>query len=75
VSKEWGSLQCQFLLNGGHVDILAEALLTALLVDRPGRIILTGVGPDIVFYLTYPLWLVARGEALDALSIRDSDSP
>lgn len=44
------------------MDPLTHVLVTRIFVDRRPTTLLAGVLADAPFYLTYPWWLLARGE-------------
>ena len=58
------------------MDLITHALLSRILVGREAAIIAAGVAPDLPFYLTYPPWVIARGEAAQSLVSGDwPDAP
>ena len=57
------------------MDLLTHALLTWKLVDGDPSVVLAGVGPDIPWYLTYPVWLLAKGQAVQALKTGEWPEP
>jgi hypothetical protein len=44
------------------MDPLTHVLVTRIFVGRRPTTLLAGVAADAPFYLTYPWWLLARGE-------------
>jgi hypothetical protein len=57
------------------MDILTHILLTRSLVGKQPRVLMAGVAPDAPFYLTYPAWVVARGETAHALTTNQWPDP
>ncbi len=58
------------------MDPLTHTLLTHKFVSRrPAIALLVANGPDLVFYLTYPAWVLAQGRGLDAIRAGDWPDP
>ncbi len=53
------------------MDLLTHTLLTKKLIGKRPRVLLAGIGPDISWYLTYPVWVLAQGKAHQALVTGD----
>jgi hypothetical protein len=49
------------------MDPLTHLLITRKLVGTDRHVILAGLAADLPFYLTYPPWLVVRGEFVKAV--------
>ena len=49
------------------MDPVSHLLVTRKLVGDSPRAMLFGLGPDAAFYLTYPIWVILRGDAGEAL--------
>jgi hypothetical protein len=50
------------------MDLLTHTLLTRKLVGKRFGVMLAGIGPDIPWYATYPVWVIAQGKARHALT-------
>jgi hypothetical protein len=50
------------------MDLLAHTLLTRKLVSKRLGVMLAGIGPDILWYFTYPVWVIAQEKARHALT-------
>jgi hypothetical protein len=57
------------------MDLLTHALLTRKLVSKRFHVLLAGVGPDVPWYFTYPVWVVAQGKAHHALTSSEWPDP
>jgi hypothetical protein len=53
------------------MDPLTHFLITRKVISREARVLLAGLAPDAPFYLTYPIWLVKRGQFIGALLTND----
>jgi len=49
------------------MDSLTHLIVTRKLVGTDCSVILAGLAADLPFYLTYPPWLLLRGELIDAI--------
>jgi len=50
------------------MDLLTHTLLTCKLIGKRHDVLLAGIGPDVPWYLTYPVWVIAQGKARHALT-------
>jgi hypothetical protein len=53
------------------MDLLTHAVLTRKLIGKQPCVLLASVGSDVPFYLTYPGWAIAQGQAAHALSANE----
>jgi len=49
------------------MDPLTHLLLTRKMIGADQKIVAAGLAADLPFYLTYPIWLIARGGITDAV--------
>jgi hypothetical protein len=57
------------------MDLLTHTLLTRQLIGKRFGVVLAGVGPDIPWYATYPVWVIAQGKARHALTTGEWPEP
>jgi hypothetical protein len=57
------------------MDVFTHALVTRLLIGKDRCLILAGLGPDVLWYITYPPWVIAQGKAKHALTKSDWPDP
>jgi hypothetical protein len=57
------------------MDLLTHTLLTHVLIDEGPGVLSAGIGPDIPWYLTSPLWVAAAGQARRALTTSEWPDP
>lgn len=57
------------------MDVVTHALVTRFLIGKDRNLILAGLGPDVVWYVTYPSWVIAQGKARRALANSDWPDP
>ena len=57
------------------MDLLTHALLTRMLISKHYRVLLAGIGPDVPWYCTYPIWVIAQGKARHALTTGEWPDP
>jgi len=57
------------------LDLLTHALLTRQLVGRRPSVLMAGVGPDVPWYFTYPIWVIIQREARHALTTSEWPDP
>ena len=57
------------------MDPLTHALLTRNLVSKRFHVLFAGVGPDVPWYFTYPVYVVAQGKARHALTTGEWPDP
>ena len=50
------------------MDLLTHTLLTRKLISRRPCVLLAGIGPDVPWYLTYPIWVIAQRKTRYALT-------
>ena len=48
------------------MDPLTHVLATRKLISKDRNVVIAGVAADTPFYLTYPTWLILRGQASEA---------
>jgi len=53
------------------MDPLTHFFITSKVISSKARVLLAGLAPDAPFYLTYPVWLMKRGQFIDALLTND----
>ncbi len=53
------------------MDSLTHLLITRKLLGTDPRILIAGLAPDLPLYLTYPPWLIIRGQFIGALNTND----
>ena len=57
------------------MDLLTHTLLTRKLISKRPCVLLAGIGPDLLWYLTYPVWVVSQGRARHALTTSEWPDP
>ncbi len=57
------------------MDPLTHTLLTRKLIGKRPGVMLAGIGPDIPWYATYPVWVIAQGKAREALTTGEWPEP
>lgn len=53
------------------MDPLTHLFITRKMIGSEVRVLLAGLAPDVPFYLTYPIWLMKRGQFIGALLTND----
>jgi hypothetical protein len=53
------------------MDPLTHLLFTRKLLGTDRVVVIAGLAPDLAFYLTYPPWLIIKGEFIGALRTND----
>jgi hypothetical protein len=57
------------------MDVLTHTWLTRKLIGKQPRVTVAGIGSDVSFYLTYPIWVIAQGKAVQALTTSEWPAP
>jgi hypothetical protein len=57
------------------MDLITHAVLTRILIGRDRNLLLAGLGPDALWYITYPPWVIVQGKARHALANSDWPNP
>lgn len=57
------------------MEPLTHTLLTCKLIGKETRVLVAGVGPDISFYLTYPLWMMVQEKSIHTLTTVEWPDP
>jgi hypothetical protein len=53
------------------MDSLTHLLVTRKLLGTDRDVLIAGIAPDLPFYLTYPPWLIIRGQFIGALKTNE----
>lgn len=57
------------------MDIVSHTLATRFLIGKERHLLLVVLGPDVLWYVTYPPWVIAQGKARHALANSDWPEP
>ena len=57
------------------MDLLTHAFLTRKFVGKRPHVVLAGIGPDVPWYLTYPVWVIVQGKARHVLATGEWPDP
>lgn len=57
------------------MDPITHIVITRTLVGRSARVVAAGMLADAPFYLTYPVWLIAKGELRRVVAANEWPSP
>ena len=57
------------------MDLLTHTLLTRKLISKRLPVVMAGIGPDIPWYFTYPVWVIIQGKTREALTTGEWPDP